>query len=94
MNPSHPPIWQLHEAKNRLSEVIAAAEHDGPQTITRHGHPVVLVVPVVSAVSAVSPDAAVSAWDLLRDDLVATLGGPPTLLPRSVDPVQSVPLPW
>lgn len=29
--------WQVQEAKNRLSEVIAKARSEGPQTITRHG---------------------------------------------------------
>lgn len=91
MGTTHSPIWQLQEAKNRLSEVINAAEHDGPQTITRHGQPVVLVVPVLSS-AASGP--VVSAWNLLRDDLVAALGGPPEVMPRTVDPVQAVPLPW
>ena len=88
---THSPIWQLQEAKNRLSEVISAAEHDGPQTITRHGQPVALIVPVMSTeASGVS----ISAWDLLRDDLVAAIGGPPDTMPRTVDPVLAVPLPW
>ena len=30
-------VWQLQDAKARLSEVIARACRDGPQTITRHG---------------------------------------------------------
>jgi prevent-host-death family protein len=88
---SHPPIWQLQEAKNRFSEVINAATQDGPQTITRHGHPIALVVPVMAAQTSAG---AVSAWDLLRDDLLASLGGPPELEPRPIDPVQAVPLPW
>ncbi len=29
--------WQVHEAKRNLSEVIEAAQTDGPQVITRHG---------------------------------------------------------
>ena len=36
--------WQLQEAKNRLSEVVSMALDDGPQTITRHGRPAVVVV--------------------------------------------------
>ena len=91
MPATHSSIWQLQEAKNRFSEVINSAEHDGPQTITRHGRPVALVVPVVAKEAS---GVTVSAWDLLRDDLVATLGGPPDLVPRSADPVQSVSLPW
>ena len=91
MATTHPPIWQLQEAKNRLSEVISAAEHDGPQTITRHGQPVALIVPVMSTEAL---GGSVSAWDVLRDDLVASLGGPPDIMPRTVDPVQAIPLPW
>ncbi len=29
--------WQLQEAKNRLSEVVDKALHQGPQLITRRG---------------------------------------------------------
>ncbi len=29
--------WQLQDAKNRFSEVVEEALHDGPQVITRHG---------------------------------------------------------
>jgi antitoxin Phd len=36
--------WQLQEAKNRLSEVVDRALSEGPQTITRHGRPAVVVV--------------------------------------------------
>jgi antitoxin Phd len=30
-------VWQVQEAKTRLSEVIEEANHNGPQIITRHG---------------------------------------------------------
>lgn len=36
--------WQLQEAKNRLSEVVNLALSEGPQTITRHGQPAVVVM--------------------------------------------------
>ncbi|MCQ3937473.1 MAG: type II toxin-antitoxin system prevent-host-death family antitoxin [Chloroflexi bacterium] len=36
--------WQVHEAKNQLSEVIARALKQGPQVITRHGRKTVVVV--------------------------------------------------
>ena len=36
--------WQLHEAKNRLSEVVRKAREEGPQTITLHGVDAVVVV--------------------------------------------------
>jgi len=37
-------VWQLQEAKNQLSQVVDRALKHGPQTITRHGKPVVVVV--------------------------------------------------
>jgi prevent-host-death family protein len=36
--------WAVAEAKARLTEVIDRAEADGPQTITRHGRRVAVVV--------------------------------------------------
>ena len=38
--------WQLQEAKNQLSLVVEEALTKGPQTITRHGKPAVVVVSV------------------------------------------------
>jgi len=38
--------WQLQEAKNRLSQVVDQALHDGPQTITLRGKPAAVVVSV------------------------------------------------
>lgn len=38
--------WQLQTAKNRLSELVDAALAGGTQIITRHGKPVVKVVPL------------------------------------------------
>lgn len=37
-------IWQLQEAKNRLSEVIDLAVKKGPQVITRHGKETAVVL--------------------------------------------------
>lgn len=36
--------WQLQEAKNRLSEVVDLAIEEGPQTVTRHGKEVAVIV--------------------------------------------------
>lgn len=36
--------WQLQEAKQRLSEVVRQAQADGPQTVTRHGEVVAVVI--------------------------------------------------
>lgn len=36
--------WQLQEAKNKLSEVVERAIHEGPQAITRRGEEVAVVL--------------------------------------------------
>lgn len=38
--------WQVQEAKQRFSEVLRAVEREGPQTITRHGQEVAVVVDI------------------------------------------------
>ena len=38
------PVWQLQIAKQKLSEVVDRAAREGPQTITRHGQEVAVVV--------------------------------------------------
>lgn len=38
--------WQLQEAKNRLSEVVDKAVHQGPQMITRRGVETAVVLSV------------------------------------------------
>ena len=37
-------VWQMQEAKARLSEVVKRAESDGPQDITLHGRSVAVVL--------------------------------------------------
>ncbi|MGD1212949.1 MAG: type II toxin-antitoxin system Phd/YefM family antitoxin [Candidatus Acidiferrales bacterium] len=37
------PTWSVQDAKNRFSEVVAAARRK-PQTVTKHGKPAVVVV--------------------------------------------------
>ncbi|HLD10032.1 MAG TPA: type II toxin-antitoxin system Phd/YefM family antitoxin [Methylophilaceae bacterium] len=37
-------LWQLQEAKNRFSEVVDEALIHGPQTVTRHGREVVVIL--------------------------------------------------
>ena len=38
--------WQLQDAKNRFSEMVEEALQSGPQTVTRRGEPVVVVVAI------------------------------------------------
>ena len=37
-------IWQMQEAKARLSELVKCAESEGPQNITLHGQSVAVVI--------------------------------------------------
>lgn len=37
-------VWQIQDAKNKLSEVIGRALKQGPQLITRHGEKAVVVI--------------------------------------------------
>ncbi len=60
-------VWQVQEAKTRLSEVIDEAQSAGPQIITRHGSERALILSITDyrALTAHKPN--------LRDHL---LGGP------------------
>jgi prevent-host-death family protein len=74
--------WQLQEAKNNLSEVVQLALSVGPQTITRHGKPAVVVVSAEQynrengreLLSRVLRDCPVKGWKTTRSrDLGRTL---------------------
>jgi prevent-host-death family protein len=41
-----PTAWHLRDAQSCLDEVVEAALHSGPQTVTRRGEPVVVVVAI------------------------------------------------
>jgi prevent-host-death family protein len=51
-------VWQLQEAKTRLSEVIEEANTKGPQVITRHGseRAVILSITDYRALTAHKPN--------------------------------------
>lgn len=51
-------VWQVQEAKTKLSEVIEEANTNGPQIITRHGseRAVVLSIAEYRALTAHQPD--------------------------------------
>jgi antitoxin Phd len=38
--------WQIQEAKARFSEIIERTLREGPQTVTRHGKPVAVLIKV------------------------------------------------
>jgi antitoxin Phd len=39
-------VWSLQNAKARFSELVNRALAEGPQTVSRHGQPVVVLVPL------------------------------------------------
>jgi len=59
--------WQVQEAKQRFSEVLRAVENDGPQTITRHGEEVAVLVNIAEYRRLTKP----------KKDLKELLLGPP-----------------
>jgi prevent-host-death family protein len=42
----HGQLWQVQDAKQRLSELLRRAEADGPQFVTRHGEEVAVVLDI------------------------------------------------
>ena len=51
-------VWQVQEAKTRLSELIEESYHQGPQIITRHGaeRAVILSITEYRALTAHRPN--------------------------------------
>ena len=51
-------VWQVQEAKTRLSELIEEARSKGPQIITRHGteRAVILSIDEYRALTSSKPD--------------------------------------
>ena len=39
-------VWQLQEAKNKFSNLVEKAHHDGPQFVTKHGKESVVVLAI------------------------------------------------
>jgi prevent-host-death family protein len=69
--------WQVQEAKQRFSEVLRAVESDGPQTITRHGEEVAVVMDINWYRRLTAPTVDLNALLLgppyLDDDVVSVL---------------------
>lgn len=61
--------WQVQEAKQRFSEVLRAVQREGPQTISRHGEDVAVVIDIAEYRRLTAP----------RKDLTTLLLGPPYL---------------
>lgn len=48
--------WQLQEAKARFSQVVRKALEEGPQTVTRHGEDVVVVLSAAEFEKMIKPE--------------------------------------
>lgn len=48
-------IWQLQKAKNKFSELVEKARHEGPQFVTKHGKESVVVLSVEDYHQIVQP---------------------------------------
>lgn len=40
------PLWKVQQAKARFSELLDRTLKEGPQTVTRHGRAVAVILPV------------------------------------------------
>ncbi len=48
-------IWQLQEAKNKFSELVEKAQHEGPQFVTKHGKESIVVLSVEEYKKIIKP---------------------------------------
>lgn len=78
---------QIRDAKAKFAALVDAAEHGEPTTITRHGRPAAVLVPIADA-RRLYPDSRPSFVDLL----LAFPGGPETLFERDGTPLRDVDL--
>lgn len=39
-------VWQLQEAKNKFSNLVDKAHHEGPQIVTKHGKESVVILAI------------------------------------------------
>lgn len=62
--------WQLQEAKNKFSNLVERAQHEGPQVVTRHGKEAVVVLSVEDYRKLVKPKV-----DLIKFIQKSPLGG-------------------
>lgn len=48
--------WQLQEAKNKFSQLVEKAQHEGPQFVTKHGKESVVVLSVEAYKKILTPN--------------------------------------
>lgn len=63
--------WQLQEAKNKFSNLVERAQHEGPQVVTKHGKAAVVVLSVDDYQKITKPKGKGSLLQFLRDSPLA-----------------------
>lgn len=85
----HEPVWQLQEAKARLSEVVRRAVGEGPQHVSVRGEPaaVVLSAQDYRRLTSQRPSIVdhILAGEPWPDDLVDAINDRPHVPDRSID---------
>lgn len=78
--------WQLQEAKSRSSELVQTVITKGPQTVTKHGKPAVVIISAEEYQRSLAPRKSLAA--ALRacpEDLAPLLGKRPKRIARQVN---------
>lgn len=47
--------WQLQEAKNKFSNLVDKAQHNGPQVVTKHGKDAVVILSIKEYKKLIKP---------------------------------------
>jgi prevent-host-death family protein len=82
------PIWQLHDAKARFSELFRRARAEGPQRVVNKGGAAVVIVPA-EEFDRISERAGQPA-SLAEFFRSAPTGGKPLDLTRKLDPTRTI----
>ena len=62
----HSKTWPLQEAKAKFSELVRRAQTDGPQTVTVHGEPAVVITKAPALPKDISKLTGLDFWNALR----------------------------
>ncbi|MBL6985257.1 MAG: type II toxin-antitoxin system Phd/YefM family antitoxin [Candidatus Thioglobus sp.] len=68
--------WQLQDAKNKFSNLVDKAQHNGPQVVTKHGKDAVVVLSIDEYKKLIKPKTSLvnffQASPLVKEDLDLT----------------------
>jgi antitoxin Phd len=79
-------VWQLQKAKSHFSELVETVIKKGPQTVTKHGKPAVVVISAESYQRSLAPRKSLAAaLQACPEDLAPLLGKRPKRIARKVN---------